>query len=140
MARSNLPFLNTQRGLSLTGLIFVFAILAMIAMLGMKIFPGMMEYRAIKNGIANAKSTGGSVTEMQMTFNKNAIINNIKVISYKDLVISKETGEVEISFAYEEKIPLFGPVTLLIDYEGHDGQGRRQEGGVRIATQETAHQ
>ncbi|MES2295448.1 MAG: DUF4845 domain-containing protein [Pseudomonadota bacterium] len=123
MPRSNLPSLNTQRGLSLTGLIFIFAILAMIAMLGMKVFPGLVEYRAIKNAISNAKSTGGSVVEMQMTFNKNAIINNIKVISYKDLVISKETGEVEISFAYEEKIPLFGPVTLLIDYEGTTAKG-----------------
>jgi hypothetical protein len=110
--------LNAQRGLSLVGLIFMLFILGMIGLLGAKILPTFIEYRAIKNSIATAKATGGSVREIQTSFDKGAEINNVTAITGKDLMISKETGELEISFAYEQRIPLFGPATLLINYEG----------------------
>ena len=35
-----------------------------------------------------------------------------------DLVVSKDSGRTEIGFAYEKRIPLFGNVSLLIDYAG----------------------
>jgi Tfp pilus assembly protein PilE len=107
-----------QQGVSLTGLIFVMAIIGVVAVFAMKVFPTFLEYRAIKDGIVAAKAKGGTVAEMQETFNKNADINRIDSISGKDLVISKETGETELSFAYEKRIPLAGNVSLVIDYAG----------------------
>lgn len=118
MQGSNQYFLNAQRGVSLSGLIFVMAIIGVVAVFGMKVFPTFLEYRAIKDGIAAAKATGGTIGEMQESFNKNADINRVDSISGKDLAISKETGETEISFAYEKRIPVAGNVTLLIDYSG----------------------
>jgi len=38
--------------------------------------------------------------------------------SADDLDISKEQGEVVIAFAYSRKIPLFGNVSLCLDFEG----------------------
>jgi hypothetical protein len=107
-----------QQGVSLTGLIFVMAIIGVVAVFAMKVFPTFLEYRAIKDGIVAAKAKGGTIAEMQETFNKNADINRIDSISGKDLVISKETGETELSFAYEKRIPLAGNVSLVIDYAG----------------------
>ncbi len=118
MQGSKQYFLNAQRGVSLSGLIFVLAILGVLAVFGMKVFPTFLEYRAIKGAIVSAKATGGSVVEMQQSFNKNADINRIDSIAGKDLMISKETGETEISFGYEKRIPIAGNVTLLIDYAG----------------------
>lgn len=118
MQGSTQYFLNTQRGVSLSGLIFVLAIIGVVAVFGMRVFPTFLEYRAIKSGIVSAKAAGGTNVQMQESFNKNANMNAVEAISGTDLVISKETGETEISFAYEKRIPVAGNVTLLIDYSG----------------------
>jgi type II secretory pathway pseudopilin PulG len=118
MQGSKQVFMNTQRGVSLSGLIFVMAVLGVIAIFAMKVFPTFMEYRAVQNGIVSAKAAGGTVMNMQESFNKNADINRIESIVGKDLVFSKDTGETEISFAYQKLVPLAGNVSLLIDYAG----------------------
>jgi hypothetical protein len=110
--------LGKQAGVSLTGLIFVLAILGFIGVLGLKIVPTYTEYRAILNAIKTAKATGGTVREMQQSFDNSATVNYISTISGKDLVIAKDNGETEISFAYDKKIPLFGPASLLLEYAG----------------------
>ncbi len=112
-----------QRGVSLTGLIFVLAVLGFLALLGAKIVPTFTEFSAIKGAIAQAKKVGGGVREMQNSFNKNADVSYISTLTGKDLIFDKEGGETEISFAYEKKIGLFGPVSLVIDYAGSTAKG-----------------
>ncbi|QJD88696.1 DUF4845 domain-containing protein [Duganella dendranthematis] len=107
-----------QQGISLVGLIVVLAALGFVLMLGLKIVPTYMEYRAIKNAIATAKATGGGVIEIQKSFDASATAGYISSISSRDLIIEKNNGETDISFAYEKKIPLVGPASLLLEYEG----------------------
>ncbi|NGZ86148.1 DUF4845 domain-containing protein [Duganella sp. SAP-35] len=109
---------SRQDGISLIGLIVVLAALGFIGVLGMKIVPTYTEYRSIQNAIVTAKATGGSVVEMQKSFDASATAGYISSISGRDLIIGKENGETEISFAYEKKIPLVGPASLLLEYEG----------------------
>lgn len=111
-------FNKQQRGITLIGLIVTLAILGFIAIIGLKTVPAYAEYSAIKDAIVIAKETGGTVREMQVSFDKNADINNIEAIKGRDLVISKETGETEISFAYEKRIPVVANVSLLFDFTG----------------------
>ncbi|CUI08541.1 DUF4845 domain-containing protein [Massilia antarctica] len=110
--------LATQQGVSLSGLIFLLGIITFIAMFAMKVFPTFLEYRAIKAGIGAAKKADGTVRDVQLSFDKHADINNIKVIKGTDLIITKETGETQVAFAYTARIPLITNVTLLIDYSG----------------------
>jgi Tfp pilus assembly protein PilE len=111
-------FAAHQRGFSLSGLIFVMAVLGVLAVFAMKVLPTYSEYRSVQGAIVKAKSEGGSVAEMQRTFDKNADINSITAITGHDLVITKDNGETELSFAYEKRIPLAGNVSLVIDYAG----------------------
>jgi len=111
-------FGNAQRGISLTGLIFVLAVLGMVAVFGMKLVPTYVEFSSIKDAIKSAKATNGSIREMQISFDKSADINDIESIKGSDLIISKESGETEISFAYEKRIPLVANVSVVIDYAG----------------------
>lgn len=107
-----------QAGLSLSGLIAGLVILAVIAVLAMKIAPTVTEYMAIKKAIATAKTAGTSVREIQSSFDKQAEVGYISSISSKDLEIVKNGDDIEISFAYQKKIPLVGPASLLLDYSG----------------------
>jgi type II secretory pathway pseudopilin PulG len=110
--------MGREAGVSLSGLIVVLIVLGFLAVTAMKVFPAWAEYRSIKNAIAQAKAAGGSVHEMQQAFARNAEINNITSISSRDLVITRENGQPEVSFAYEKRIPVAGNVSLLIDFAG----------------------
>jgi len=110
--------MGREAGVSLSGLIVVLVVLGALALVAMKVFPAWAEYRSIKNAIVQAKAAGGGNREMQQAFERNAEINNITAISSRDLVITRDNGEAEVSFAYEKRIPLAGNVSLLIDFAG----------------------
>lgn len=109
---------SKQSGVSLTGLIFILAIVGAIAVLGMKVVPSVTEYMAVKKAIVAAKAAGSTPAEVRTSFDKNADIGYITSISGKDLEITQNGGALEVSFAYEKKIPLVGPASLLLDFEG----------------------
>lgn len=117
-----------QRGLTLTGLLVVGFIIALAAMLVIKVMPVLVEYWTIKKAI-NAIVQGGetraaSVSEIRSAFDKRATIDDIKSVTAADLDVSKEGGEVVIGFAYAKKIPLFGNASLCLEFEGSTAPSR----------------
>jgi len=117
-----------QKGISLVGLIVVLAVLGFILVLALKIVPTYTEYRAIQNAIVTAKNSGGTIVDMQKSFDANATATYISSISGRDLIFSKnDNGGVEISFAYEKKIPLVGPASLLLEYEGSTDKNAQKQ-------------
>lgn len=110
-----------QRGVSLTGLLFWGALVAIVAMLGIKVAPTTIEYykilKSVKATAANVQQ-GATVPEIRLAFSKYAEVDHIRDFSPTDLDISKEGGRVVISFAYKKEIPLFHPVSLVIEYSG----------------------
>lgn len=110
--------LKSQRGISLIGLILSLGVIVLIAMLAMKVVPTAIEYTSIRKAIGVAKTGGTTVNEIQNAFDKQAEVGYITSISGKDLVITRDNGNIEVSFSYQKKIPLFGPATLLLEYEG----------------------
>ncbi|KQW93698.1 hypothetical protein ASC94_14000 [Massilia sp. Root418] len=110
--------LQKQRGISLIGLIFTIAVLAAIGLLAMQIVPTYSEYRAISAAIVKAKGAGSTPQEIQSSFSKSAEVGYISSITARDLVITREDGGLEVSFAYDKKIPLVGPASLLLEYAG----------------------
>lgn len=116
---------NKQQGVSLVGLIFVLAILAGIAIVAMQVIPTVSEYMAIKNAIVTAKDTGTSPAEIRSIFDKHADVAYITSITGKDLELSKTDRGMDVSFAYEKRIPLGGPVSLLIEYAGTTAKAQK---------------
>jgi type II secretory pathway pseudopilin PulG len=109
---------HRQNGLTLVGLIFVLAVLGLIAVLAMKVTPTVTEYFSIRKAIVSAKAAGGTVPEVRAAFDRQASVGYIDSIGGKDLEIVRNGDEIEVSFDYQKKISLFGPVSLLIDYAG----------------------
>lgn len=105
-----------ESGLSLSGFLFVIVIVALLAVVGMKVVPTVMEYSAIKNAIVSAKNSGNSVREIQLAFDKQRSAGYIDSVSGSDLEITKGADGFEVSVAYQKQIGLVGPVSLLIDY------------------------
>lgn len=109
-----------QRGVALSGLIFWGVVLVLVAVLGMKVAPTIIEYtKILKDAKATVAKSGPETTvaEVRNTFDRFAEIDMLE-FSAKDLDISKDSGKIVIEFAYEKRIPLFWNVSLLIDYKG----------------------
>lgn len=89
-----------------------------LIMVGLKVFPTVTEYFAVKRLVDKAALAGGSASEIQSTFDRGAQIDTVTSIGGKDLVISRQGDKTIVSFAYEKKIELFGPASLLLEYKG----------------------
>lgn len=117
-----------QHGLSMIGFLFVIVIIALVAVLGMKVVPTVVEYSAIKKAIVTAKQSGSSAIEIQNAFNKVRGVNYIDSVDGKDLEIVKTESGFDVSVAYEKRIPLVGPASLVLDYRAStaSGPGKQQ--------------
>ncbi|MDO4904981.1 MAG: DUF4845 domain-containing protein [Lautropia sp.] len=112
-----------QRGLTLTGLLLAAIVVAFLALVGMRIVPTFVEYQNIKKALVRAVSaSSGNPDAIRSAFDRSQSIDDFSAISGKDLLIEKRpNGLTQVSFAYEKRIPLFGPVSLVIDYQGDAG-------------------
>ena len=108
--------MKKQRGVALSGLLFWGFVVAMVAVLGLKVAPTAIEYYKI---LKDAKSVVAQATETALVadLNKFAEVDHL-AFTADQLDISKENGKIVISFEYEKRIPLFYNVSLLIDYKG----------------------
>jgi len=113
------PYPSSQRGLSLLGLIVLGVILVFGALITLKIFPTVTEFIAIERAVAKARIDGTDPASIRSSFERAAAIDDITSITGKDLQIQREpSGGYQVSFAYEKRIPLFGPASLVLDYRG----------------------
>jgi hypothetical protein len=109
-----------QRGLTLTGLIFGGMVLALVAILGMKVIPDVIEYSKI---VSNIKAVAqdptlrqASPAEVRKAYERRAIVDHTRAINPQDIEIIRNGNTLVLSFAYRKEIPLFGPVALVIDF------------------------
>lgn len=116
-----------QDGMTLVGLIFMLAIIGGIGVLAMQVIPSFVEYQSIKKAIVGAKEASTNPNEIRTAFDKRADVGYITSINGKDLAISKNGDDVEVSFAYEKKIHLVGPASLLLEYEGTTASGIKRK-------------
>ena len=107
-----------QRGL--IGLLFWLCLIGFVVVVALKTFPSVNEYLTIQRTVNKIALEGAStVAEVRAAFDKQKEIEySISTISGKDLEVSKDNDRVVISFKYDKVIELYGPVNLLIKYEG----------------------
>ena len=109
---------SRQRGISFFSLIMAMVILALLFVVGAKVFPTVVEYSAVQKAVNRAARDGNTVQEVRASFDRAADVDNITSIKGSDLTVTKEGEQVVVTFAYEKEIALFGPAYLLLKYEG----------------------
>ena len=113
--------MRKQFGVSMIGVLFISIGLVLVAVGGMKVAPAYIEYMSVKKAVAGIVQGGearGTVADIRRAFDKRAQVDDINVISGKDLEISKEGNDVVVAFSYPKKVPLFGNVSIYFDFSG----------------------
>jgi Domain of unknown function (DUF4845) len=114
-----------QRGVSIGGLLIVLFIVVFVGILSLKLIPGYIEYfkaKAAIEAIAADRSRTGSVAEVRKAFDARATIDDIATPKAGDLEVTKEGGNVVISFSYRKEFPLFANVGLYVDFAASAGR------------------
>ncbi len=114
-------FPRRQRGLTLIGLLFWGSVVAVAAVVGMKIFPTVLEYYTVQRVVDRiAAGNPATVPQVRQEFEKATQVEySIQSIKSSDLVVTKDGNDkVVIEFAWDKEIDLFGPVYLMIKYRG----------------------
>ncbi len=113
--------LQKQKGISVSGLMVWSVILILVAILGMKVVPVYVENATIEKTLVaitnDASLQNPSASQVRQSFIRRAQIDNIQVVTAKDIVINKGKGKTQLSINYTVLIPLFSNVSLHIDFE-----------------------
>jgi hypothetical protein len=109
-----------QRGVTLFGLLFWAIVIGFVAYVLVRVLPTVNEYATIQRTIDKIASTQPpTVAEARAAFDKQKEIEySITAVSGKDLTVTKENDRVVLGFAYNKEVPIWGPVFILIKYEG----------------------
>lgn len=109
-----------QRGVTLFGLMFWALLIGFGAYLVIRVFPTVNEYLTIQSTVEKiARGNPTTVAEARLAFDKQKDIEySISSISGKDLIVTKEDDKVVVAYAYDKLVPIWGPVYILIKYEG----------------------
>lgn len=116
--------MRNQQGATLFGMLVVGILIVFVVIGGLKIVPAYIEFFTAKKAVtAIAQSNPrGTVADIRYAFQLRTAIDNIDVISAKDLEVTKEGNEIVVSFAYSKRIPLFANVNVVIDFAASSNQ------------------
>ena len=88
--------LQQQRGIGFISLIFIFAVCAVVLLLGLKLVPVYLELFSVKKVMAamaqGEEVKSGTVTDIRKSFDRRAVIDNIAALQGSDLEITKDAG------------------------------------------------
>jgi hypothetical protein len=88
--------------------------------------PAYIEYFKIKKAVTGIVQSGagrGTVGDVRGAFERRRDIDDFEAVTGRDLEITKDpSGEVVISFSYPKQVPLFGNISLLINFSGSSSQ------------------
>jgi Domain of unknown function (DUF4845) len=110
---------KSQRGVSLSGLIFFGALFIILGLLAIKLAPPYLEFFAIKKAI-NAVGTeargGASPAEIRKSFDAHQIIDDFTAVGAKDLEISKDENGTSVAVHYRKEVPLVANIGVYINF------------------------
>ncbi len=101
-----IPQIGRQRGVTLSGLMMVLFVVVIVGILGLKLIPSYIEYGKAKSAIesiAGDKTKTSSVAEVRKAFDARANVDDITVLKGSDIEVTKDGGNVVISFGYPHR-------------------------------------
>jgi Tfp pilus assembly protein PilE len=110
--------MKNQRGVTLIGMLVACIVIVIVAIGALKIAPAYIEYFTVKKAIVAIARANPSATvaDVRYAFQLRSAIDSIDAVGAKDLEVTKEGNEIVVSVSYPKRIPLFGNVSVVIDF------------------------
>ena len=111
---------DRQTGLTITGFIFVAAVVLAIAMIGFRVMPSYIEYfsveKTLRQTLQNARD-GITLAEFRRDFDLKASADYIESIHGSDIDLTRDGTQLVASASWTNTLHLIGNVSLLLEFE-----------------------
>lgn len=111
---------HSQRGLSLLGFISILVLFAVIALIGMRVFPMYSEYYNVVGAMENLKNQPGISTksppEIKELFFRRLYVNYVDSVEPKNVLVSR-SGGLHIRVKYEVRRPMVGNLDVVASFD-----------------------
>ena len=111
---------DRQTGFTITGFIFVAAVLIAIAMIGFRVLPSYIEYfsveKTLRQTLQNARD-GVTLAEFRKDFDLKASADYIDSVRGSDVDLSRDGNQLVASASWTNTLHLIGNVSLLLEFE-----------------------
>ena len=111
---------RTQRGLTISGFLFVAFVVVAIVMLGARITPAFIEYYSVRQALGDTLAEAKDptiVVDLRRAFQRRVDTGYIESVSGKDLEISKEGNTVTASVAWTRTLHLVANASLILEFD-----------------------
>jgi hypothetical protein len=109
-----------QRGLTITGFVFVAIVVVAVAMIGFRMVPAYIEYFTVQKVMANTLATskdGFTLYQFRRDFDLKAAADYIDSVRGSDIEVSKEGNQLVATASWNRVLHLVGNVSLLLEFE-----------------------
>lgn len=109
-----------QDGMTGAGWVIVLAIVLFFMFMLIKLTPAYLEYFSIKSSMSSVaeQNVGNSSTgEIRRLLEGRFNINEVKSVKASDAKVKDITGGRALYIKYERRIPLFGNISALLEFE-----------------------
>ena len=112
--------MHKQKGVTLSGFLLWAIVICAALLLGFKIGPPYFEYLTIKKQfqaiVKDSEARSGTRRDVENAFLKRTMVENIKSIEAKDLVITKEGDGILITAEYTTCVHVAGNLRACMDF------------------------
>jgi len=109
-----------QRGLTITGFLFVAAVVIVVVMVGFRVMPAYIEYYSVQKALQQALDETkdlNSAAEIRSAFQRRADAGYIESVDGKDIEVTKTKNEVTASASWSRKLPMVANASILLEFE-----------------------
>jgi hypothetical protein len=114
--------MRRQAGITFIGWLFLLAPVAIVAYAGIRLTPVYLNYMKVTKAL---KQTAGehvdesplNVGAVRKSLDKRFDIDSINYPALNDVVVARTGDAWSISVDYEDAVPLFGGISLLVHFE-----------------------
>jgi Tfp pilus assembly protein PilE len=110
-----------QQGMTFIGLLCVLALVGVIGYGGIQLAPAYLNYmkvaRSMEASAADFKSDNPDVAGLRRSLEKHFQIEDIDIVTAKDVEISKDDTGVIMHVAYDHPVPYIANVSLSVHFE-----------------------
>lgn len=112
-----------QRGLTIPGFLGAIAGTLIVLLLSLRVVPAYIEYFKISHTLdkiaSNAKENSNirTPTDIRYAFQRQSEIDDINIVSSRDLKIGSSRDGFDVSVSYESRMPIVANMSLIIEFE-----------------------
>lgn len=121
---------SQQRGISMIGWAVILLVAVVLGTAALRMVPVYLEHNTISSSIKSllqdSKTALMSPGEVRGALSKRFTINQVKVISANDLVVTKEGGVLKVIADYEVREPMFYNVSIVMTFQDEFSKDVRQ--------------